>query len=80
MTTPLPSDPRVAALVQAYQEHVARVSSPPADNPPLGWGERCRLLAGGPVLLVVDLEGPDLTVASPTREMTLARLCLRRVR
>lgn len=84
MTAPLPPDPRVAALVQAYQEHVARVCSPPPDEPPLAWGERCRLLAGGPSLLVVDLDGDSLTVAYRDKlgahEMPLARWCLRRVR
>lgn len=31
--------------------------APPPDDPPLRIGDRCQLISGSPVLLVVDLDG-----------------------
>jgi hypothetical protein len=57
--------------------------APPPDVPPLGMGERCRLISGGPAMLIVDIEGDILTVAwrSPSFEFetVFPRACVRRV-
>lgn len=58
--------------------------APPPDDPPLHIGDRCYLLSGSPVLLVVDEDTDSVTVAwsdgtrRGTRETTLLRCVVRR--
>lgn len=56
---------------------------PPPDVPPLAMGERCRLNSGGPALLVVDVNGDDLTLSwqheETVSETVLPRCCVRRI-
>jgi hypothetical protein len=52
--------------------------TPAGPAPELAIGDRVRLNSGGPRGLVVDLDGPEVTVAWGRTESVLPAVCLRR--
>ncbi len=55
---------------------VARVEDIPGTTERLHIGDRVRLNSGGPVMLVVDIDGCRIVTATPNHEYMFARPCL----
>lgn len=68
------SDPR-RKFVPASQ--LERVESAPQHTPRWRQGDRVRLASGGPVMLVADLAGDDVTCAWEGGEAVFPAVCLR---
>lgn len=70
---------------KSFPTHELRkvADAPPPDSPPLGIGDKCQLISGSPVLLIVDVDRDQLTVSWPNInakvvEAKIGRAALRR--
>lgn len=65
------------------EDLVVEAPAPPPDDPPLGVGEKCRVISGSPDLLVVDCDDVHVIVAwrrkCRTVEAMLSRVVVRRM-
>jgi hypothetical protein len=64
------------AFSSSSLELVTRLEDIPGTRGPLHIGDKVRLNSGGPVMLVVDVKGDHITVATPDQEYTFPRPCL----
>jgi len=73
-----PFDPKHLSLVARADEFQD------SREPPLRMGDRVQLNSGGPIALVVDIDGDQITVAwtdnAQIDETVFPRLCVHRVR
>ena len=64
------------AFSSSSLELVARMEDISGTREPLLVGDKVRLNSGGPVMLVVDVQGEHITAAVPDQEYSFRRPCL----